>query len=190
MRSLTARRRRLDQVVAAWREHQDVDAAARRCQLTASTVRDYLEYARSIGELPECDQVGVYPWRRSGSVHPTRGREVIDTYVELGSVAATARQLGMTELSVQAHLRHRRGLAVPSPRHLVAEMTSLYDVYASTAKVGRELGLDARTVARTLRDAGIPLLPAGGRRHGQRPEIPYERNPRISPLFAPLDEIA
>ncbi|MBF6099343.1 hypothetical protein IU510_14780 [Nocardia cyriacigeorgica] len=115
---------------------------------------------QAVCEKPD-DEASYRPNRK---LQPEEIAELVDAYRRGVSMVELGRRFEMHRNTVEAHLRRAGVIKRPKVKmtpQLTERATRLYvEEVWTTARIGKELGVDASTVAKALKRAGVRMRPA------------------------------
>ncbi|WP_280317116.1 hypothetical protein [Nocardia wallacei] len=115
---------------------------------------------QAVCEKPD-DEASYRPNRK---LQPEEVAELVDAYRRGVSMVELGRRFEMHRNTVEAHLRRAGVMKRPKVKmtpQLTERATRLYvEEVWTTARIGKELGVDASTVAKALKRAGVRMRPA------------------------------
>ncbi|WP_157227323.1 hypothetical protein [Nocardia asiatica] len=123
-------------------------------------------------ELGVCNKHGDdVAYRPNRKLQPNEVAALVERYRHGASMMELAAEYRLHRNTVEAHLR-RAGVAkrpmVKMTESLVERATRLYvEESWTTARIGKEFGVDASTVAKALKRAGVRMRPAAAERGNQ-----------------------
>lgn len=99
-------------------------------------------------------------------LNPAQRGQLVDQYRGGKSTYELARQYGIHRSTVAQHLR-REGIVIPQQLKMTPDVVKqakrLYASGCSVATVGQQLGVDATTVHKALKKAGVRMRDTHGR---------------------------
>jgi DNA-directed RNA polymerase specialized sigma24 family protein len=123
---------------------------------------------------PQANEVDPHKYRMNRKLNPAERAELAEQYRIGTSALDLARRFKIHRQTVAAHLK-REGVAVRRQLKMTPDLIDhakqLYAEGQSLANVGKQLGVEASTVGKAIKRAGVQLRPpVADRRRGSRDE--------------------